>query len=565
MTTGDIATAAVVGLGGAGAELARRLSAAGVPTLGVEADAAAAERGRERLAGTDVRVTHDLREAGAADVVIEAVPDTGSANRAVLSGIARHGRPDALVVTTALTATAAELAGAGRPDLLALRFLDAERLTAVELAAAPGATNRSATAFGGLLQRTGLKVHQVPDRPGSIAPALVFGILNQAAWMHQEGRAGTEELETAVRLGCGWRQGPLRILDGIGLDTAKDVLDGLHRRLGPRFEPAPVLGRLIGRGDLGRKSGRGFHDYRTAPVARQPVRPGPPSPPAGPGTVAVVGSGTMATGIAEVFLRAGYRTVLVARTEAKAAAAAEAVELALPGAAPAPGETRGTLTSTADRSVLARADLVVEAVIEDRAVKRALFAELGAVCKPQAVLATTTSSLPVRDCAEASGRPGDVVGLHFFNPAPMMPLVEVVRSERTGERALATAHDVVRRLGKTGVECADRTGFLVNYLLFPYLNDALALLDHDVVGPQLLDGVAKSVGGQPIGPTRLLDTVGADVALAVQRRLHEDYGRAEFAPPPLLEELVATGHLGRKCGWKGVRAYLAAREPAAVA
>ncbi|MGW1868140.1 3-hydroxyacyl-CoA dehydrogenase family protein [Streptomyces mauvecolor] len=564
MTTGDIAAAAVVGLGGAGAELARRLSAAGVPTVGVEADAAGAERGRERLAGTDVRVTHDLRETGAADVVIEAVPETESAKRAVLAGIARHGRPDALVVTTALTATAAELAGAGRPDLLALRFLDAERLTAVELAAAPGATHRSAPAFGDLLQRTGLKVHQVPDRPGSIAPALVFGMLNQAAWMHHEGRAGTEELETAVRLGCGWRQGPLRILDGIGLDTAKDVLDGLHRRLGPRFEPAPVLGLLIGRGDLGRKSGRGFHDYRTGgPVARPPVPSGPSSPPAG--TVAVVGSGTMATGIAEVFLRAGYRTVLVARTEAKAAAAVEAVELALPGAGPAPGERRGTLSGTADRSVLARADLVVEAVIEDRDVKRGLFAELGAVCKPRAVLATTTSSLPVRDCAEASGRPGDVVGLHFFNPAPMMPLVEVVRSERTGERALATAHDVVRRLGKTGVECADRTGFLVNYLLFPYLNDALALLHHDVVGPQLLDGVAKSVGGQPVGPTRLLDTVGADVALAVQRRLHEDYGRAEFAPPPLLEELVTTGHLGRKCGWKGVRAYLAARELDAVA
>ncbi|MGW2817076.1 3-hydroxyacyl-CoA dehydrogenase NAD-binding domain-containing protein [Streptomyces sp. NPDC001415] len=564
MTTGDIGTAAVVGLGGAGAELARGLSGAGVPTVGVEADAAAAARRRGQFAGTDVHVTHDLREAGAADVVIEAVPDTGSAKRAVLADIARHGRPDALVVTTALTATAAELAEAGRPDLLALRFLDAEHLTAVEVAAAPGATSRSATAFGDLLQQAGLKVHQVPDRPGSIAPALVFGILNQAAWMLHEGRAGMEELETAVRLGCGWARGPLRILDGIGLDTAKDVLDGLHRRLGPRFEPAPVLGRLVGRGDLGRKSGRGFHDYRTAPP-KQPAGPGPSSLPVGTSTVAVVGSGTMATGIAEVFVRAGYRTVLVARTEAKAAAAAEAVELALPGGGAAPEQTRGRLTSTADRSVLARADLVVEAVIEDRDVKRGLFAELGAVCKPLAVLATTTSSLPVRECAEASGRPGEVVGLHFFNPAPMMPLVEVVRSERTGERALAMAHDVVRRLGKTGVECADRTGFLVNYLLFPYLNDALTLLHRDVVGPQLLDGVAKSVGGQPIGPTRLLDTVGADVALAVQRRLHEDYGRADFAPPPLLEELVTTGHLGRKCGWKGVRAYLAARELDAVA
>ncbi|MFC6063216.1 3-hydroxyacyl-CoA dehydrogenase NAD-binding domain-containing protein [Streptomyces ochraceiscleroticus] len=553
-----VRTVAVVGLGTAGAALARRCADAGLRTIGVTEDAADADRARRELAGTGTEVTCALDTVAAADVVIEAVPERAAAKRAVLAAVAAHRAPGTPVLTTALTLTAAELAAAsGGPGLQALRFVRADRLTAVELARAPGTPERHTAVVLALLHRLGLRAHQVPDLPGSIAPVLLFALLNQAAWMHEEGHASAAALDTAVRLGCGWPDGPLRTLDAIGLDTALDVLDGLHGRLGPRFEPPPGMRKLVAQGALGAKTGRG---YACGNITATPAPTITSAPIPGIGPVVVIGSGTMATGIGEVFLRGGYRTVLLARTPEKAAAADEAVRFGLERTAasgPDPAEAMTRWTATADRSALGRAGLVIEAVVEDPAVKRDLFAELGAVCAPGTLLATTTSSLPVGECGTASGRPADVVGLHFFNPAPAMPLVELVRAAGTGEPALATARRIVTGLGKTPVECADRTGFLVNALLFPYLNDALGLLEDGAVGPALLDAAVKSVGGQPIGPTRLLDTVGADVALTVARRLYEQYGRRpEFAPAPLLERLVDGGFLGRKSAGRGLRAYL---------
>ncbi|MEU3350995.1 3-hydroxyacyl-CoA dehydrogenase NAD-binding domain-containing protein [Streptomyces sp. NPDC037389] len=541
MTASTTGTAAVVGLGAAGAGLARRLAAAGIRTIGVEPDAEAAARARR----TGVEVTADLSAVAAADVVLEAVPEPGPGKREVLAAIAGHRRAGAPVVTTALTTPAAELADAAGGELLALRFARADRLDAAELARAPRTSDEAAATVAALLDRAGVRTHAVPDVPGSLAPRLLFGFLNQAAWMRHDGYADQESLDTAVRLGCGWAEGPLEILDAIGHRTAGDILRGLHRRLGDRFAPAP----------LGTETGPD-----TAGSTARPPAGGAGEPADSTGTVAVIGSGTMATGIAEVFLRAGYRTVLVARTERKAADAREAVEFGLLRAGADEERLAGHLgrwTGTTDLTTVADAGVVVEAVVEDLGVKRDLFARLGTLCAPGTLLATTTSSLSVRDCAAASGRPEDVLGLHFFNPAPAMELVELVRGEHTGEAAVARARAVLARLGKAGVECADRPGFIVNALLFPCLNDALAALRHPSVTPALLDSVMKSVGGQPVGPTRLLDVVGADVALEVQRRLYADSGRPELAPAELLRDLVDHGFLGRKTSGRGVRAFLA--------
>ena len=202
--------------------------------------------------------------------------------------------------------------------------------------------------------------------------------------------------------------------------------------------------------------------------------------------------------------------------------------------------------------------------MEDPDVKRRLFAELGRVCDPSAVLATSTSSLSVRHCTETADRPAQVLGLHFFNPAAAMPLVELVPTDRTSAHTLARARGAVERLGKTAVECGDRTGFVVNALLFPYLNRALALLDQGVVTPAALDAAVRSLGGHPLGPVRLVDTVGADVAREVQWRLHLDLELRAGAPVPLLEALVTHRHLGRKTGGRGVRAFLASRGAATV-
>jgi 3-hydroxybutyryl-CoA dehydrogenase len=272
-------------------------------------------------------------------------------------------------------------------------------------------------------------------------------------------------------------------------------------------------------------------------------------------TVGVVGSGTMATGIIEVFARAGFEVVSVTRGAEKSAIVHRAVVASLNK-----GIARGKLdeaerdaaigritwSTTLDH--LADAELVVEAVVEEVSVKTALFAALDEICKPGVVLATTTSSLPVVECAVATNRPADVVGLHFFNPAPVMGLVEVVRTIRTSAEALATAQEVVCRLGKHPVTCRDRAGFVVNALLFPYLNDAVKMLESSYSTVEDVDAAMKLGCGYPMGPFELLDVVGLDVALAIQRELYNELREPGFAPAPLLEHLVTAGYLGRKAG-----------------
>lgn len=208
----------------------------------------------------------------------------------------------------------------------------------------------------------------------------------------------------------------------------------------------------------------------------------------------------------------------------------------------------GRITWSATLEHLADVDLVVEAVVEELSVKKALFASLDEICKPGVVLATTTSSLPVIDVAMATQRPADVVGLHFFNPAPIMPLVEIVQTIRTSTETSATARAVCAKLGKTGVVCGDRSGFIVNALLFPYLNDAVKMLEASYSTADDIDYAMKLGCGYPMGPFELLDVVGLDVSLAIQRELYLELREPGFAPAPLLEHLVTAGYLGRKSG-----------------
>jgi 3-hydroxybutyryl-CoA dehydrogenase len=354
-------------------------------------------------------------------------------------------------------------------------------------------------------------------------------------------------------------------MDLIGLDTAYEILDTMYRRGGRdrRHAPVPLIKQMVTAGLLGRKSGRGFYTYERAgsPV----VVPDEQTPVAsesaladgarGIAKVGVVGSGTMATGIIEVFAKAGYEVVSVTRGAEKSAKVFESVKTSLNK-----GVVRGKL-SEADRDAalgrinwsatlehLADVDLVVEAVVEELSVKKALFASLDEICKPGVVLATTTSSLPVIDVAMATQRPADVVGLHFFNPAPIMPLVEVVQTIRTSAETTATARAVCAALGKTGVVCGDRSGFVVNALLFPYLNDAVKMLEASYSTADDIDYAMKLGCGYPMGPFELLDVVGLDVSLAIQRELYLELREPGFAPAPLLEHLVTAGYLGRKSG-----------------
>jgi 3-hydroxybutyryl-CoA dehydrogenase len=269
----------------------------------------------------------------------------------------------------------------------------------------------------------------------------------------------------------------------------------------------------------------------------------------------------MAVGIVEVLAKAGYDVLFVARGEEKVARVRTALERSLEKAV-----LRGKLeeadrdaalarvTGSARLDDLADRDLVLEAVVEELSVKQALFSTLDDICRPGAVLATTTSSLPVVELAAATSRPADVVGLHFFNPAPVMKLVEVVRTVSTADDVVATATALCARAGKHAVECGDRAGFIVNALLFPYLNDAVKMLQAHYATVEDIDSAMIVGCGYPLGPFDLLDVVGLDVAHAIQRTLYLEFREPGFAPAPLLEQLVTAGYVGRKAG-RGFRDY----------
>jgi 3-hydroxybutyryl-CoA dehydrogenase len=386
--------------------------------------------------------------------------------------------------------------------------------------------------------------------------------------MYENRYASREDIDAAMRLGCGLPMGPLALMDLIGIDTAYEILDTMYKQSRNRLHaPSPIIKQMMTAGLLGRKSGRGFYTYAerdSAEVVADASTPSAEGATAGARDVqkvGVVGSGTMATGIIEVFAKAGYDVRFVARASEKVEAVQKALARSLEKQVQRGkleeserDEVGGRVTGSTSLDDLADRHLIVEAVVESLPVKEALFSNLGEITKAGAVLATTTSSLPVIECAKASGRPADVVGMHFFNPAQVMKLVEVVSTISTAPDVAATAHAVSLKVGKHPVSCTDRAGFIVNALLFPYLNDAVKMLEAHYATADDIDAAMKVGCGYPMGPFELLDVVGLDVSLAIERELYIEFREPGFAPAPLLEHLVTAGYLGRKSG-RGFRDY----------
>jgi 3-hydroxybutyryl-CoA dehydrogenase len=272
-------------------------------------------------------------------------------------------------------------------------------------------------------------------------------------------------------------------------------------------------------------------------------------------TVGVVGLGTMGAGIAQIALLAGSEVVGREVSEELNERARGRIEHFL-GRAVEKGKldagdrdaALARLRTTTEVEDLAECDLVIEAIVEELDAKRELFAELDRVCAPDAILATNTSALSVAQIAEATQRPDRVIGMHFFNPAPLLPLVEIVRTEQSDESAVDAAYEWAGRAGKQPVRCNDTPGFIVNRILIPLLNDCVRVLDEAGVSPEDLDRAMTDGVGWPMGPCALIDLIGIDIHVHASEALHGKLGEPRMGPPERLVAMQAEGKLGRKSG-----------------
>jgi 3-hydroxybutyryl-CoA dehydrogenase len=271
--------------------------------------------------------------------------------------------------------------------------------------------------------------------------------------------------------------------------------------------------------------------------------------------VGIVGSGIMGSGIAEVASKAGYDVVVRSRAQSTADAMVAGLEKSL-GKQVDRGKldaserdaALGRVRAVTDLRELSECDLVIESIVEDLPTKKHLFTELDRICPEHTILATNTSTLPVVEMAMETGRPDRVCGIHFFNPAPMMALVEIVRAITSSDETVDEATAFATECGKNPVHVRDQAGFIVNALLFPYLNNAVKLFDAGVATRDDIDAAMKGGCNFPMGPLELLDLVGLDTSLAILEALYEEFKDPNYAPAPLLRRMVSAERLGRKTG-----------------
>jgi 3-hydroxybutyryl-CoA dehydrogenase len=267
-------------------------------------------------------------------------------------------------------------------------------------------------------------------------------------------------------------------------------------------------------------------------------------------TVGVVGLGTMGAGIAQVAVQSGHETVGREISDELNERARATIDRYLTRAVEKERMSQSDKDAALYRLALTTSldDLVIEAIVEELEPKRELFAELDRICRPDAILATNTSALSVTKIAEAVRRPERVIGMHFFNPAPVLPLVEIVRTKQSSDEAVDVAYEWAERAGKQPVRCHDTPGFIVNRILIPLLNDCVRVLDEANVTPEDLDKAMTNGAGWPMGPCALVDLVGIDIHIHASEALHGALGEDRMSPPERLVEMARDGKLGRKTG-----------------
>jgi 3-hydroxybutyryl-CoA dehydrogenase len=590
----EFSTIGVVGLGTMGAGIAEVFARNGYRVVGVEHNEESLERGRahlqhstdravkrgklseqeqEKLIG-NITFSTNLADVKDCQLVVEAIVEQLPKKQEVFRQLDQIIAPDAILATNTSSLSVTEISTASSQPgrVVGVHFFNPAPIQHLVEVIRTVVTEPDVLEDVAKVARSLDKIPVIcGDKAGFIANALLFGYLNHAVTMYESRYATREDIDTGMKLGCRYPMGPLALLDLIGLDTAYEILDTMYKQGRNRLHaPAPILKQMVTAGMLGRKTGRGFYTYEApdSPVvvedALTPPADARPQLRREVRTVGVVGTGTMATGIVEVFAKAGFDVTYVGRSQTKVDQVRADVERSLEKAVQrgkleeqARDDALAHVTGTTRLDDLSGVDVVVEAIAEDLQVKTALFENLDEICKPGAILATTTSSLPVIELARATKRPQDVVGMHFFNPAPVMRLVEVVSTVSTDEAVAETTRALCEAVGKVPISCGDRAGFIVNALLFPYLNDAVKMLEAHYATADDIDTAMKHGCALPMGPFELLDVVGNDVSLAIQRELYLEFREPGFSPAPLLEHLVTAGYLGRKTK-RGFRDYSAA-------
>jgi 3-hydroxybutyryl-CoA dehydrogenase len=579
-----------------GAGIAEVFARNGYSVTGVEQTEESLERGRQHLQhSTDravkrgklteaeqaeligrIAFTTELKDLADADLVVEAVVESLDVKKSIFHELDGIVSDDCILATNTSSLSVTEISTANKLPgrVIGVHFFNpAPVQKLVEIVRTVVTEDEVLHDVEALLGGLGKSPVICGDKAGFIANTLLFGYLNHAVSMFEAKYASREDIDAAMRFGCGYPMGPLALLDLIGLDTAYEILDTMYKQGRDRLHaPAPILKQYVTAGLLGRKSGRGFYTYEApdspviVPDALTPSAEDAPQLRHDINRVGVVGTGTMATGIVEVFAKAGYDVLFVGRSQDKVdhvmAALTKSFDKQIQRGKATEEEKADALSHVSGTTALddlAPVDLVVEAIVEDLTAKTTLFENLDEICRhgnggAGAVLATTTSSLPVISMARATSRPQDVIGMHFFNPAAVMKLVEVVSTVATSDAVAETTRALCERIGKVAVSCGDRSGFIVNALLFPYLNDAVKMLQAHYATADDIDTAMKLGCALPMGPFELLDVVGNDVALAIQRELYLEFREPGFAPAPLLEHLVTAGYLGRKTG-RGFRDY----------
>ena len=581
----------VVGLGTMGSGIVEVIARSGYSVIGVDlgekgtsyADLRIANSIGRGVAGSKItesqgqailsriELTTDLAELASCQLVIEAITEDLQAKSELFAGLDSILGPDAIMATntSALSVTEISVVTSRPSRVIGLHFFNPAMVQKfIEIVGTVTTDQEVIDACMEFARALGKEPVLVTDRAGFIANSLLFGYLNQAIAMYEQKYASREDIDDSMRFGCGLPMGPLALLDLIGLDTSLQILDTMYRESRDRLHaPSALLKQLVAAGRMGRKSGEGFYSYAEPNVptvvadSRTPVL-SESSVDSGITRVAVIGSGTMATGIVSVLAAGGVSAIVLTRSEQRSTQLRESLEKSwskLVEKGRISQEQKDEYlarvqTCVSAQDLVGRVDLVIEAIAEELGPKCEIFSQLDRLLPADVIFASTTSSLSVIEIAASTSRMERFIGIHFFNPAPIMPLVEIVSTVATESEVVIRCTNLIHQLGKKPVQCSDRAGFIVNALLFPYLNNAIAMASANYASIEDIDTAMKLGCGYPMGPFELLDVVGLDVSLAIINTLYREFREPGFAPQAQLEHLVTAGFVGRKVG-RGFRKY----------